>query len=164
MTFPYMEPLSFFGRLVKRVILSCFSDSFLQKTTQQSDGSCNVTSASQLLYKFKNSLFLSANTYEKKIVSIEHCIARHNDKICSLHYCRYHSNLLGHIKELLQKLNVYCFNYQLVDCLYTLFKYRLSGKIVVKSEQFFDKLQKTFHFNQQTEEWTECAASRTRDS
>ena len=30
----------------------------------------------------KNSLFISANTYEKHIVSKEYCIARHDDKIC----------------------------------------------------------------------------------
>ena len=67
-----MEPLSFFGRFVQKVKVSCFSDSFVQKTTQQKrasaegtrggrerkrtvgrqDGSCNVTSDSQLLYKF----------------------------------------------------------------------------------------------------------------
>ena len=44
--FPYMEPVSFFGRFLQEV--SCFSDSFVQKTTQKSDGSCNVTSDSQL--------------------------------------------------------------------------------------------------------------------
>ena len=49
--FPYMEPLSFVGRFVQKVRVSCFSDSFVQKTTQQSNGSCNVTSISQLLYK-----------------------------------------------------------------------------------------------------------------
>ena len=51
-TFPYMEPLSFFGKFVQKVIASCFSESFVQKTTQQSDGSCIVTSDSQFLYKF----------------------------------------------------------------------------------------------------------------
>ena len=49
-TFPYMEPLSFFGRFVQKVTVSCFSDSFVQKTAQQkgasADGSCNVTSDS----------------------------------------------------------------------------------------------------------------------
>ena len=50
-TFPYMETLSFFGRFVQKVIVSCFSASFVQKTTEQSDGSCNVKSDSHLLYK-----------------------------------------------------------------------------------------------------------------
>ena len=30
----------------------------------------------------KNSLFISANSYEKYIVSKEYCIARHDDKMC----------------------------------------------------------------------------------
>ena len=55
MTFLYMEPLSFFGRIVQKIKGSCFSDSFVQKTTQEkaasADDSCNVTSDSQLLYK-----------------------------------------------------------------------------------------------------------------
>ena len=31
-----------------------------------------------------NSLFISANTYEKYIVSKEYCIAGHDDKMCFL--------------------------------------------------------------------------------
>ena len=97
----------------------------------------------------KNSLFISANTYEKYIVSKEYCIAGHDGKICFLPNCRYHNILIGNIKELLQKLDAFCFNYQHVDCLYTLFKYRFNGKIVIKSGQFFDYLQRAVHFNQQ---------------
>ena len=50
-TFPYMEPVSFSIKFVQKVILVCFWYSFVQKTTQQSDGSCNFQSDSQLLYK-----------------------------------------------------------------------------------------------------------------
>ena len=32
----------------------------------------------------KNSLFISANTYEKFIVSKDYCIVRHDDKMCFL--------------------------------------------------------------------------------
>ena len=97
----------------------------------------------------KNSLFISANTYEKYIVSKEYCIAGHDDKMCFLPNCRYHIILLGNIKELLQKLDAFCFNYQHVDCLYTVFKYRFKGKTVIKSGQLFDYLQRAVHFNQQ---------------
>ena len=97
----------------------------------------------------KNSLFIYANTYEKFIVSKEYCIAGHDDKMCFLPNCRYHSILISNIKELLQKLDAFCFNYQHVDCLYTLFKYRFNGKIVIKSGQLFDYLQRAVHFNQQ---------------
>ena len=69
--------------------------------------------------------------------------------MCFLPNCRYHVNLVGNINDLLQKLDAFCFNYQHVDCLYTLFKCRFSGKIVVKSGQLFDILQKAVYFNQQ---------------
>ena len=98
----------------------------------------------------ENSLFISANTYEKYIVSEEYCIAGHDDKMCFLPNCRYHIILIGNIKELLQKLDAFCFNYQHVDCLYTLFKYRFNGKIVIKSGQLFDYLQRAVHFNHQS--------------
>ena len=97
----------------------------------------------------ENSLFFSANTYKKYIVGKDYCVARHDDKMCYLPNCRYHNILIGNIKELLQKLDAFCFNCQHVDCLYTLFKYRFSGKIVVKSGQLFDNLQRAVHFNQQ---------------
>ena len=82
-------------------------------------------------------------------MSKENCIARHDDKMCFLPNCRYHIPLIGNIKELLQKLVAFCFNYQHVDCLYTLFKYHFSGKIVLKSGQLFDNLQRAVQFNQQ---------------
>ena len=97
----------------------------------------------------KNSLFISANTYEKFIVSKEYCIAGHDDKMCFLPNCRYNIIPKGNITELLQKLDAFCFNYQHVDSLYTLFKYRFNGKIIIKGGQLFDYLQRAVHFNQQ---------------
>ena len=97
----------------------------------------------------ENSLFFSANTYEKCIVSEDYCNAHHDDKICFLPNCRYHIILIGNIKELLQKLDAFCFDYQHVDCLYTLFKYRFSGKNVIKRGQSSENLERAIHFNQQ---------------
>ena len=97
----------------------------------------------------KNSLFISANTHENYIVSKDYCIAGHDDKNCFLPNCRYHIILIGNNKELLLKLDAFCFNYQHVDCLYTLFKYRFSDQIVLKKGQFFDSLQRPVYFNQQ---------------
>ena len=59
---------------------------------------------------------------------------------------------MDNIKKLLQKLDAFCFNYQHEDCLYTLFKYRFSGNIVVKSGQLFDNVQRAVHFNHQNKE------------
>ena len=97
----------------------------------------------------QNSLFISANTYKKIIVSKEYCVARHDDKMCFLPNCRYHIILIGNIKELLQNLDAFCSKYQHVDCLYTILKYRFSGKMVVKNGKLFDSLQSAVHFSQQ---------------
>ena len=100
----------------------------------------------------KDSLFFSANTYEKYIVSKQYCTAPHDDKKFFLHNCRYHIILISNIKELLQNLDAFCFNYQHLDCLYTFFKYRFKGKINVKSGQQLDNLQKAVQFNHQNRE------------
>ena len=52
------------------------------------------------------------------------------------------------VEELLKKLDTFCFTYQHVDCLYTLFKYRFSGKVIAKSGQVFDNVQRAVDFNQ----------------
>ena len=112
----------------------------------------------------KNSLFISSNTYEKYIVSKEDCIARHDYKMCFLPNCRYHLILIGNNKDLLQKLDAFCFSYQHIDCLYTLFKYRFSGKIVLRVDNSLITCRGQFISISKIEEWTECPASRKRDS
>ena len=98
----------------------------------------------------KNSLFISANTSEENILNKRYSISRHNDKLCFLPNCRYNIIiLLGNVDELLQKLGTFCFPYQHVDCLHTLFRYHFSGKNAVKCRQLFDILQRAVHFNQQ---------------
>ena len=96
----------------------------------------------------EKNLFISAETYEKFIVCKDYCIAHHNNKTCLLPACKYHIILLGEIEELLHKLDTFCFTYQHVDCLHTLFKNRFSGKNITKSGNVFDNVQKAISFNQ----------------
>ena len=86
-----MEPICFFGGFLQKVVITSFSDSVVQKTTQHSDGSCNDTSYSQLLFKFftKHSLHFCKNI-QKNIVSKEYWIAHHDVKLCYLPNCKYH--------------------------------------------------------------------------
>ena len=58
----------------------------------------------------QNDLFVCANTYEKYLVSKENCIAGQDDKMHILPNCRYHIILTGDIKEVLHKLDAFCFN------------------------------------------------------
>ena len=95
----------------------------------------------------EKSLFISATTYEKYIVCKDYCIAHHNEKTCFVPACKYHIVLLGNVQELRKKLDSFCFTYQHVDCLYTLFKNRFSGKVIAKSGPVFDNVQRAVDFN-----------------
>ena len=107
----------------------------------------------------EKSLFISATTtYEKYIVCKDYCIALHNEKTCFLPSCKYHIVLLGNVQELLKKLDTFCFTYQHVDCLYTLFKYRFSGKIIAKSGPVLITCNEQLTLITETREWTECQA------
>ena len=92
------------------------------------------------------SLFNSAKTCEKYIVCTDYCIAHHDDNF--LPACKYHIILLGNVEKLLKNLDTFCVTYQHVDCLYTLFKYRFSGKVIAKSGQVLDNVQRAVDFNQ----------------
>ena len=91
--------------------------------------------------------FISTNTYKNYVVCNDYCVAFHNDKTCFVSNCKFHIILLGNVDELLKKLDTFCFTYQHVDCLYTLFKYRLTGKVIAKSGQVFDNVQRALDFN-----------------
>ena len=95
----------------------------------------------------EKSFCISAKTYEKYFVCTDYCIASHDDKTCFLPTCKYHIILPGNVEEVLKKLDTICFTYQHVDCLYTLFKYRFSWKVIAKSGQVFDNVQRAVDFN-----------------
>ena len=96
----------------------------------------------------EKSLFIFANTYEKYNVCKDCCIAHHDDQRCFSRSCKYHILPLGNDEALLKKLDTFCFTYQHVDCLYTLFKFRFSGKVIAKSGQVFDNVKRAVDFNQ----------------
>ena len=133
-----------------------FSDSFCQFLSQQNVASADGMMAAFMLQTIpsfyaktsEKSLVISSTTYGKYIVCKDYCIAHHDDKTCFLPICIYNVILLGEIEELLHKLDTFCFTYQHVDCLYTLFKYRFSGKNGAKSGYVFDNVQRATSFNQ----------------
>ena len=100
----------------------------------------------------EKNLFISTNTYEKYIVCKDDCIAHHDDKTCFLPSCKCHIKLPGNVEELLKKLETFCFTYQHVDCQYTLLKYRFCGKVIAKSGQVFDNVQRAVDFNHRNKE------------
>ena len=111
----------------------------------------------------KNSFLISSNTYEMDILSKKYCIAHHDAEMCFLSKCRYQFFLLDNVEEFVQELDFLCSTHQHGDCLYELFKYRFIGKIVIKTAQVFDNVQRAVYFPQRTEDWTECPALRKWD-
>ena len=124
-----------------------FSDSFCHFLSQNSDGSHYVTNNPQLLKNSGKSLFVSATTYEENTICKDYCIAHHNEKTCFLPACKNHIVPLGNVQELLKKLDTFYFTYQHVDCPYTLFKYRFSGKFIKKDGQVFVNVQRAVDYN-----------------
>ena len=112
----------------------------------------------------EKSVFNSAITYEKYIVCKDYCIAHHNEKTCFLPACKYHFVLLGNVQELLKKLDTFCFTYQHVDCLYTLFKYRSSRKLLQRVDRCLITCNAQLTLGTETRGWTECRALQKRDS
>ena len=110
----------------------------------------------------EKSLFISANTYEKYIVCKDYCVAVHK-KTCFLPARKY-IILLGNAGELTKKLGTFCFTYQHVDCLYTLFKYRFSGKVIAKSGQVFNSVQRAVDFNQRNKGVDRLPSIEKKDS
>ena len=124
-TFPYMQVISISSISLCNSKICCFQF-FLHFSSQQegasAEGSHFVTNNPQLLRRnFRKSFFISANTYDKYFLYKFYGIAHHDNKTCSLPACKYHIILLSEIEEFLHKLDTFCFTYQHVDCLYTLF-------------------------------------------
>ena len=119
-----------FNGFVEKVIVSWFQIQLFRKRRNNQMAAVMLEAIPSLYTNYsKSSLFISANAYENNIVSKEYCIARHDDKLCFLPNCRYHIILTGNIKDSLQKLDTFCFNYQHVDCSYKFSNYASVAKL-----------------------------------
>ena len=147
------------------VIVFSFSAAIVQRTTQKSDGSCNVTSDIKPSFSkyAKNSPINSANTYKKAIANTKYCSAHHDAEMCFLANCIYHSLLLGNVEEFQQILDHMCFIYQHVDCL-ILSSSINSVEILSPGAAKYLILCKEQSAVIKGEEWTEYPASRKKDT
>ena len=82
-------------------------------------------------------------------MTCEFCVAAHECRFCSLNHYQYHILLTAdeHLIDIFIKLDQLCFNFQRLDCFYTLFKYILSRIVLVKSGEVFDTTEKDVFFN-----------------
>ena len=146
--------ISFYGNHVTipfKVTIPSFQIHFVQQkhNVQMAAVMMQVVPSFYSVHSTK-SVHICANTYEKYLVSDDYCVAQHENSMCTVPNCKYHILLIAEKdkNDLMQKLDTFCFTYQLVDCLYTLFKYRFDGKIVTKNGQVFDNIERAVRFNQ----------------
>ena len=84
---------------------------------------------------------VSENFYEKFIVTQDYCVSNHSN-------CKFHLILIGSsLDQILQKLDKYHFTYQIVDCIYTLYKHRFYFNIFSSRSEVFNQLNRAVEHN-----------------
>ena len=90
---------------------------------------------------------VSSDFYEKYIVTNNFCVSTHNS-YCSLEDCKFHILLIGSsFDQILQRLGNFHFTYQIIDCLYTLYKYRFYSNVISSTGEVFNQLDRAVHHN-----------------
>ena len=92
-------------------------------------------------------LFVSENFYEKFIVTQDYCVSNHSS-FCPVENCKLHLVLIeSSLDQILQRLDKYHFTYQIVDCLYTLYKYRFYFNIISSRGEVFNQSNRAVEHN-----------------
>ena len=114
------------------------------------DGICYVSSISHFLFglQCKISFYLCLRKlYEKFIVTQDYCVSNHSS-FCSVENCKFHLVLVGSsLDQILQRLDKNHFTYHIVDCIYTLYKYRFFSKIISSRGEVFNQLNQAVEHN-----------------
>ena len=91
---------------------------------------------------------VSVKDYKPYLLTSEYSVESHNYTFCPLKNCSYHIIfILSSINELLQKLDDLSFQYQTVDCLYTLYKYQFFGHTKEEAVLVFVQLRRALQHN-----------------
>ena len=88
------------------------------------------------------SLFISVseNFYEKIIVTQDYCVSNHSS-FCPVENCKFSLVLIGSsLDQILQRLDKYHFTYQIVDCIYTLYKFKFFFNNISSRGEVFNQL------------------------
>ena len=109
------------------------------------DGICYVSSISHFVFGLQCKI--SENFYEKFFVTQDYCVSNHSS-FCPVENCKFHLVLIGSsLDQILQRLDKYHFTYQIVDCIYTLYKYRFYFNIISSRDEVFNQLNRAVEHN-----------------
>ena len=95
------------------------------------------------------SLFISVseNFYEKFIVTQDYCVSNHSS-FCPLENYQLHLVLIGSsLGQILQRIDEYPFTYQIVDCIYILYKYKFYSNNISSRGEVFNQLNRSVEHN-----------------
>ena len=97
----------------------------------------------------ESSLFITKDKLESLSGTCDYCVAALESIFYSLDHCQHHILLTADKdkNDLFMKLDRFRFKFQRVDCFYTLFKYKLSGNILMNFGDFFDTVERAVSFN-----------------
>ena len=91
--------------------------------------------------------FVSINFYKKYVVTKIFCVSTHNS-YCSLGNFKFQILLIGSsFDQILQRLGNFLFTYQIIDCLYTLYKYGFYSKVISSTGEAFNQVDRPVHHN-----------------
>ena len=91
---------------------------------------------------------VSVKDYKPYLLTSEYNVASHNYTFCPLKNCSYHIILISSsINELLQKMDDLSFQYQRVDCLYTLCKHQFFGHAMDEAGLVLTQLKRAVQHN-----------------
>ena len=100
----------------------------------------------QVLPSYFNNLSSKCYYFDKHekftqyLVTEQYCVARHND-FCPIENCKSHIILISDsLEDILEKLDIFFYTYQTVDCLYTLFKHQFYNTVVIRKGNVFNQL------------------------
>ena len=114
------------------------------------DGICYVSSISHFLFGLQCKIFFYLclrKLYEKLIVTQDYCLSNHSS-FCPVENCKFHLVLIGSsLDQILQRLDKYRFTYQIVDCIYTLYKFRFYFNIISSRGEVFNPLNRAVEHN-----------------
>ena len=93
-------------------------------------------------------LSLSQKTFMKNFfVTQDYCISNHSS-FCQIENCKIHIVLIRiSLDQILQRLDKYHFTHQIVDCVYTLYKYRFYSNIISSRGEVFNQLNRAVEHN-----------------
>ena len=114
------------------------------------NGCSYVSSSSQLLLGLlsKVAIYFIFHWFLRKIYSNQKVLCLYANSYCSLENCKFHILLIGsYFNQTLQRLGNSLFTYQIIDCLYTLCKYRLCSNVISSTGEVFNQLDRAVHHN-----------------